>query len=382
MIFLILIKNINIFAPESIGTLDILISGEKIIHIDKNINIPSCFPEYTVINGDGLIALPGIIDLHIHISGAGGEDGFSSRTEELKYPDIVESGITTCVGLLGTDGSTRSMENLLAKAYSLEERGLTTLLWTGSYQIPLIPLTEDIKKDIIFIPKIIGVGELAISDHRGSHPSNYDLIKICSMVRNAGLISGKCGITHFHLGDGRDGLSPIINILNTSEIPTYNLLPTHINRNTPLFKESIDYCKKGGYVDITTGIRPDGDDVVDPPMAFKQLLENGCSLNNITMSSDSGGSMPIFESDGTLKSITTSPPTTNLDVFRDIVKDGFDISTAITPLTSSPAKLLKLKTKGNISVNFDADIILLDSSLNLKTLISRGNILYDNYKLS
>ncbi|MEF9934075.1 MAG: beta-aspartyl-peptidase [Clostridium sp.] len=382
MIFLILIKNINIFTPESIGVLDILISGEKIIHIDKNINIPSTFPEYTVINGEGLYALPGIIDLHIHISGAGGEDGFSSRTEELKYPSIVESGITTAIGLLGTDGSTRSMENLLAKAYSLEERGLTTYLWTGSYQIPLVPLTEDIKKDIIFIPKIIGVGELAVSDHRGSHPSTYDLIKICSMTRNAGLISGKCGITHFHLGDGKEKMSPIFNIVNNSEIPLYNILPTHINRNTPLFFESIDYCKKGGYVDITTGIRPDGDDVVDPPIAFKQLLESGCNVDNITMSSDSGGSMPIFEPDGTLKSITTSPPTTNLDVFRDLVRDGMDISTAITPLTSSPAKLLKFKNKGYISVGFDADIMILDNSLNLKSLIARGNILYDDYKLS
>ncbi|MEG1416922.1 MAG: amidohydrolase family protein, partial [Clostridium sp.] len=154
------------------------------------------------------------------------------------------------------------------------------------------------------------------------------------------------------------------------------------NRNTPLFFESIDYCKKGGYVDITTGIRPDGDDVVDPPIAFKQLLESGCNVDNITMSSDSGGSMPIFEPDGTLKSITTSPPTTNLDVFRDLVRDGMDISTAITPLTSSPAKLLKFKNKGYISVGFDADIMILDNSLNLKSLIARGNILYDDYKLS
>ncbi|MEG0371117.1 MAG: beta-aspartyl-peptidase [Clostridium sp.] len=379
---MILIKNIKTFAPQNIGEMDILIIGENITYISEDITLPiGNFPEYNTINGENLYALPGIIDLHIHFAGAGGEGGFKTRTNELSFQTIIESGITTCVGLLGTDGATRSMQNLLAKAYSLEEMGISTYIWTGSYQLPLTPLTNSIKSDIIFIPKIIGVGEVALSDHRSSHPNNHDLIHLASTARNAGLLSGKCGITHFHLGDGNEFLSPIKSIIENSNIPYSNILPTHINRNTPLFKECIDYCKSGGLVDITTGIRPNNDDVIAPSHALVTLLENGCNIDNITMSSDAGGSMPIFSSDGTLKSIDTSSPSTNLDVFRDLISMGVDISIAIKPFTSSPAKILKLNKKGHIKEGYIADIMLLDKDFNLHSLISQGKLIISNYSI-
>lgn len=381
---MILIKNITIYSPSPLGKKDILISGGRIVHIEENISIPKKnFPEHYVINGENLIALPGIIDLHIHIAGAGGEGGFSSRTPEMSFNNLILNGITTCVGLLGTDGITRSIENLLAKAASLEEKGLSTYIWTGSYQFPTKTLTGDIKKDIIFVDKIIGIGEIAISDHRSSNPSYNDLVTLASEARIAGLISGKCGITHFHLGDGKKMIESIDKIIEHSDIPYENILPTHINRNTPLFKKCIEYCKSGGYVDITTGIRPekaDVFDVVDPVDAYITLINSGCNIENITMSSDSGGSMPIFNESGELETISIGLPSSNLDVFRDLLKTGMGISEAIMPLTSTPAKLLKFNTKGVISNGFSADIMLLDKEYNLHSLLSNGNILVENYK--
>lgn len=378
---MIIIKNVNVYAPKPLGKKDIVIINNKIFCISENLSTLSIYSkDFKIIDGNNLIALPGIIDPHIHIAGAGGEDGFASRTQELSLNDLILNGITTCVGLLGTDGITRSMKNLFAKAKSLNESGLTTFLWSGSYQLPPQTLTGSIKQDIVFIDKIIGIGEIAISDHRGSNPTVQELIKIISETRMAGLLSGKCGVTHIHLGDGKSMLQDINAILNTTDIPSYNILPTHINRNSPLFKECVKYCKSGGYVDITTGIRPDNDDVVDPTDAFKTLLYEGCNIENITMSSDAGGSMPIFDDLGKLISITTSSPYTNLEVFKDLVKDNMDIETAISPFTSNTAKLLKFKDKGFIEEGYSGDIVLLDENFKLHSLIANGNLLVNNFK--
>lgn len=327
------------------------------------------------------MALPGIVDLHVHIAGAGGEGGFSTRTPEMSLTNLILSGITTCVGLLGTDGTTRSMGNLLAKAGALEEEGISTYLWTGSYQVPTRTLTDTARGDIVFINKVIGIGEIAISDHRGSHPSNNDLIHLISEARVGGLISGKCGVVHVHLGDGKSMLDPLNYVIEKSDIPFENILPTHINRNTPLFKESIKYCKLGGYVDITTGITPDGDDVVDPSIAYQALLDEGCNIENITMSSDSGGSMPIFDNSGNLKKISIGLPSTNLDAFKNLINSGLSIEKAIMPLTSNPSKLLKLHGKGHIKEGYCADIMIFDNNFNLHSLFSRGNIMINEYNI-
>lgn len=379
---MIIIKNVEIFAPESLGKKNILVSFDKISYLSSHIDIPNKnFPEVQIIDGDGLTAVPGLIDLHVHITGGGGEGGFTTRTPELKLTDFTLNGVTTCIGLLGTDGTTRSMGNLLAKARSLEEEGLSTLCWTGCYEMPTRTITDSARTDIIFVDKIIGVGEIAISDHRGSHPSDYDLIHLASEARVGGMIAGKCGVLHMHVGDGKKGLTPVFNIANQSEIPFENLLPTHINRNSLVYKQSIEYVKDGGYVDITTGIKPEGDDAVSAAEVYKTMLNEGISPYHITMSSDAGGSMPIFDENGKLLRISTELPSTNLDVIKECIIDkGISIEETLIPLTSSPAKILKLKNKGRIIEGYDADILLMDKKLNIHTVVCKGKIMVQDYK--
>ncbi len=60
------------------------------------------------------------------------------------------------------------MNNLLAKAYGLEEEGISSYIYTGSYEIPVKTITNSIKSDLMLIPKVIGVGEIALSDYRSS----------------------------------------------------------------------------------------------------------------------------------------------------------------------------------------------------------------------
>jgi beta-aspartyl-dipeptidase (metallo-type) len=378
---MILIKSVNVYDPASIGKKDILISSNKIVYISEKIDIPSNnFPDVEIIDGQNLIATPGIIDLHVHIMGGGGEGGYTTRTPELMLTNFTLNGITTCVGLLGTDGTTRNMAGLVAKARALDIEGTTTYLWTGCYEMPTRTLTDSARGDIVLVDKIIGIGEIAISDHRGSHPSESDLIHLASEARVGGMLSGKCGILHMHLGDGKEGISPLLNITQSSEIPFENLLPTHINRNRKLFEEAVEYAKIGGFVDITSGIKPEGDDAVHPVEAYKTLLENNISPYSITMSSDAGGSMPIFNNQGKLIKLGIGMPSTNIDIIRECVKAGIPLETALIPFTSSPAKLLKLYEKGSIQREFDADIILLDENLKPHTVISKGKIMVRDYK--
>lgn len=378
---MILIKNIEVFAPESLGKKNILILFDKIAYISPEINLPDKnFPEIKIIDGNGLIAAPGLIDLHVHIIGGGGEGGFTTRAPELSLTSLTTNGITTCVGLLGTDGTTRSMGTLIAKARSLEEEGMTTYCWTGCYEMPTRTITDSARSDIVLVDNIIGVGEIAVSDHRGSHPSENDLIHLASEARVGGMIAGKCGVLHMHIGDGKKGLIPVMDMVKDSEIPYDNLLPTHVNRNPLVYKQSIEYAKNGGFVDITTGIKPEGDDALYASDVYKTMLNEGISPYKITMSSDSGGSMPIFDKDGKLLKLTIGSPATNMDTIRENIEKGISIEESLIPLTSSPAKFLKLKNKGRIQENYDADLLLFDKKFQVNMVICKGQIMVENYK--
>lgn len=380
---MILIKNVEVFSPKSLGIKNVLILNDKISYISPQVDLPDKnFPEIKIIDGTGLILVPGLIDLHVHIIGGGGEAGFTSRAPELTLTNLTMNGITTCVGLLGTDGTTRSMGNLIAKARALEEEGMSTYCWTGCYEMPTRTVTDSARGDIVLVDKIIGVGEIAVSDHRGSHPSENDLIHLASEARVGGLISGKCGILHMHLGDGKKGLTPIINMVADSEIPYYNLLPTHVNRNPLVYKQSIEYAKNGGFIDITTGIRPESeeDESIYASEVYKTMLAEGVSPYNITMSSDSGGSMPIFDKAGKLINLTIGSPATNLQTIRECIDKGISLEESLIPLTASPAELLKLRNKGKIEEGFDADLLLLDKNYKPKMVICKGKIMAENYK--
>ncbi|MBV7276525.1 beta-aspartyl-peptidase [Clostridium sp. PL3] len=378
---MILIKNVEIFGPKSLGKKNILVLFDKIAYISSEINWPDKnFPDIKIVDGEGLIAVPGLIDLHVHIIGGGGEGGFTTRAPELMLTNLTTNGITTCVGLLGTDGTTRSMGTLIAKARSLEEEGISTYCWTGCYEMPTRTITDSARGDIVLVDKIIGVGEIAVSDHRGSHPSENDLIHLASEARVGGMISGKCGVLHMHIGDGKKGLIPVMDVVKDSEIPYDNLLPTHVNRNPLVYKQSIEYAKAGGFVDITTGIKPEGDDAVYASDVYKTMLNSGISPYKITMSSDSGGSMPIFDQKGKLLKLTIGSPSTNMDTIRECIEKGISIEESLIPLTSSPAKFLKFKNKGEIQEGYDADLLLLDKKLNIKMVLCKGQIMVQDYK--
>ena len=173
-----LLRGGHIFSPEDLGEKDILISGHKITAIADPDKIRIDGVQTQEINATGKIIAPGFIDSHVHILGGGGEGGPSTRAPEITIEDVIRCGVTTLIGCLGTDGITRHMESLLAKAMSLEIEGITTFIFSGSYEIPVNTLTGSVRSDLVLIQKVIGAGEIAVSDHRSAQPSFDDFAQL------------------------------------------------------------------------------------------------------------------------------------------------------------------------------------------------------------
>lgn len=375
---LILIKNAELYSPEYLGKQDILIGGTKILRIQKEVNVEADLR----IDASGLLAVPGIIDAHVHIAGAGGEGGPYTRTPEMPINLMIEGGLTGIVGCLGTDGMTRNLESVLMKVKAIREAGLNAWMYTGAYQVPTPTFFGDVGKDIALIDEIIGVGEIAISDHRSSWPSVQELRRIAAHARVGGMLGAKSGILNLHMGDAKNPFQPIEEVVKNSEISYKQFLPTHCNRNHSIFQDAKTYAKKA-YVDLTTSSYPFFSDVeIKPSLALKELLNSGVPEEHITFTSDANGSLPSFNNEGELVKLEIGKPDSILNEIRDAVFiEKLPITQVLKVATSNVAKILKLKNKGKLKLNFDADLLLLNKNFELEFVIANGNLLMDKTKV-
>ena len=372
-IMLILLKNATVYAPQLLGKKDVLTGGKTILAIADNIEAPAGVNIETI-DCTGLSLVPGLIDSHVHITGGGGEGGPSSRMPELQISMMLDAGVTTVIGCLGTDGITRSVESVLMKVKTIRAQGLSAWMYTGAYQVPTPTITGDIMRDITLIEEIIGVGEIAISDHRSSVPTIAELAKLTGHARVAGMIGGKAGIINMHMGDAKDPFRPLHDIVAISEFSYKQFIPTHCNRNDYIFEDAKEYGKIG-YVDITTSSYPYYmDEEIKPSKALKQLLESGVPLNHITFTSDGCGSLPGFDPEtGKLIKMEMGLPSSILREIKEaVLEDGISLEQALQVATSNPADILKLPGKGYIKEGFDADILILDSSFKIIHLLANG----------
>lgn len=371
----LLVRNGEVYDPQAKGKNDIVVVDESIYRIEQELSTDSFFGnDLRIVDAANCLVIPGFVDPHVHFNGAGGEGGPRFRTPPLQLSQFINAGITTAVGLLGTDGVTRSLRGLLQKARALEKEGITTRLFTGSYQVPSPTITGEIRNDIVLIKKVIGV-KIALSDHRSSHPSLNELKRIASEARVAGMLAGQGGIIHTHMGDEANGLSPILKVVEATDIPIEQFAPTHLTRSDELFQQAIDYGKKGGYVDLTAGD--------STSQAVATLLKNNVSIDKITISTDGGGSMPRFNEHGELEDITVAPLSSLLHVFKSMVTEAdVPLEHAVKMTSTNTTHQLKLSQKGHIKEGYDADLLVLDKeTFELKDVIAKGTLLMHDGKI-
>lgn len=370
---MLLIKNIEVYAPEKLGKRDLLITNGKISLIEENIEAFS--DKIQVIEGSGKKLIPGLIDNHVHITGGGGEGSFKTRVPEITLSKLIEGGITTVAGLLGTDSMTRSMENVIAKAKALKEEGVSAYAYTGSYGYPTVTISGSVKKDIVFIDEVIGT-KIALSDHRSPSVSDDELARLASDTRVAGMVSGKAGIVVAHMGDGRDGLEIINRVLEKTEIPISIIRPTHVNRREELLLESFDYAKRGGIIDLTCGMFQE----LSPTKVVERARKEGVPLENITISSDGYGSWSNYDEHGNLVEIGVASVSSLFEELQEIVKSlNWDLEDGLQFFTRNVARALNLQaSKGSIEEGKDADLLIIDKEINLLSVISKGKLMSEN----
>ncbi len=366
-----LLKNANVYAPEPIGKKDLLIVDETICRIADTIEGYEGLPDVETFDLEGKILAPGYIDLHVHITGGGGEQGPASRVPESQLSVFTTNGITTVLGLLGTDGITRSVENLVAKARALNDEGITAYTLTSAYGYPPITMTGSVEKDIMMIPPMIGV-KVAVSDHRSSNPTGEDLIDLATAARRAGLLSNTAGLVTMHMGSGKERLNPVFYVLDHSDVSPKNLLPTHMLRTPELIDDGVELVRRGGYMDCTAGCNPEELEY-HAGLIAELLSRDGVTADHVTLSSDAFGSQPRFNEEGECIGLTYASPKYLHLTIQSLVKRGIALEEALKLLTSTPAELLaKRGKKGCIAVGADADLLILGDDLAIDSVFARG----------
>jgi beta-aspartyl-dipeptidase (metallo-type) len=367
---LTILRHADVYSPEPLGLCDVLVAAGRVVALAPAL---PAFPRdlgVEEVDLGGRRLLPGLIDAHVHVTGGGGESGPASRVPPIGLSALSRAGITSVVGVLGTDGTTRSVAELVARTLGLREEGLSAWCYTGSYQVPPVTLTGSVRGDITFVDPILGVGELALSDHRSSQPTFDELVRIASDCHVAGLMSGKAGVLHLHLGDGPRGLALVRRALDETELPARVFWPTHINRNRRLFAEALELASRGCTVDVTAF--PADDDSYSADEAIARYLDAGLPPERITASSDGAGCLPTFDAEGRLIAMDIGRPGALFDALSALLARKVPLPTALLPFTRNVASLLRLSGKGRVAVGADADLLILDAEGSVAEVMVRG----------
>ncbi|MFL5493325.1 MAG: beta-aspartyl-peptidase [Gemmatimonadales bacterium] len=365
-------RNAELYDPEPRGRAHLLVAGERVVWVGTGVPALPGSLGVTEHDLEGRRVIPGLIDGHVHLTGGGGEAGPNTRVPPLGLSRMTSGGVTTVVGLLGTDDVVRTTAELVTVARGLNAEGLTAYCLTGGYHLPPMTVTGSVRLDIVLIDLILGVGELAISDHRSSQPTLDDLLRVAGDAHVGGLMADKAGIVHLHVGDGARGLELVRRALACSELPAAMFNPTHVNRRKALFDEALTLAQRGCTIDITAFPVDEGEDAWSAAEALLRYLDAGMPAAQVTVSSDGGGCLPSFDGEGRVKAFDVGRPSALGDTLQELLAGGHALERVLPAFTSNPARVLRLPRKGHLAPGADADLVVLDAEHRVADVMARG----------
>lgn len=365
----LLIKNARVFAPQDLGKNDVLMVNDRIVAVGQN--LAPQLPDLEILDASGKILTPGFFDQHIHVTGGGGEGGPSTRTPELVLSELISCGTTSVVGVSGTDYTTRSIPNLLAKVRALQTEGVSAWMYTSNYKYPATTLTDSIANDLFFVPEVIGV-KIALGDHRSSFPTAQQALAVLAEVRVGAMIAGKTGFLHIHTGNIPGAFEMYDEIL-AKGFPIKHIRPTHCGRIRHVFDSAVEFGKKGGWIDITTGASCCFD---HPAQAVIEAVGMGVDPTHITLSTDGHGSVPRFNEKGEMVGLGVGGVDGNLTETIRLISDcKMPIEQALLFTTKNVGDALGLKDQGRVEVGACANACLFTEDFNLTHVVARGRVM-------
>ena len=371
------IRGAEVYDPAPRGRMDLLLGGGRVLAMAPRLE-PGRGLDVRELRGEGRLLVPGYVDSLVHVSGGGGEGGFATRTPALAPAQALAAGVTTLVGALGTDDVTRSHADLLASCRALADHGISAFALTGSYRVPVRTLTGSVRDDLVLVPDFIGVGEIAIADHRGSQPNAEELARIAADARVGGLLAGKRGTVLVHVGDGEEGLALLHETSDRHHVPVAQWHPTHINRREGLLAMGPAWAARGGTLDLTTSTSDDllAAGEVPAAEALSTLLAEGVPPDAISLSSDGQASLPNFDGEGRLLGLEIADIGSLHAALAAAVRGrGLPLEQVLQTLTSTPAEVWGLRRKGRLAPGADADLLLLDATtLAIETVVAAGQV--------
>ena len=374
----------EVLAPDVLGARDLVIAGERIVAVvEPGIEISGL--EVEVVDLRGLTVAPGLIDNHVHVLGGGGGLGFASRAPELQTSQLTRAGITTVIGMLGFDATSKDMRALIAKTKAFKEDGISAYALTGAtLEHPVPTLTGRIRDDIAFVEEIIGVGEISVSELGYAYDSNGPGAQYIAEAATAGLLAGRLArkrgylclqVPPYHGAC----LKPVIAMLERTGLPIAQLLPSHVNQTDAYMADAILWAERGGFVDVGANYSPDNNfsRATPPAKAIVRLLEAGVPLARILLSSDGNGAPPKEEQREGQPAVANYMPLGALPATwrRLIVEEGLPPTDALRIVTSNVADATGLAQKGRIAAGLDADLVAFDDDWRIHTVLARGRVM-------
>lgn len=358
---LVLFKDGEIFSEGRFHEADLLVCCgkiEKIGRIDFS-SLKSTGLDIDVIDCKSHFIIPGLIDSQIHLAGGSGESGFLSQPPRILIEECIVGGITTTIGTIGTDTTTKTMSNLIASVKAFKEAGLSSYAYTGGYEIPPATITGRVRDDMIYVEEIIGLGEVAISDRRVPEPTADDLARVVVDAYVGGTLTNKAGVSRIHVGAGARKLKLIHEMSERHEVQFDHLYFTHMDRSRELLKEGVEIAHRGSFIDLDIHER-------DLGSWYKYYLDLNGPLGQLSFSTDAGACGPN-------------------ELWSEIqicaIKHNIKLEQLIPHVTSVPAAVLKLNNKGILGERKDADLIVTDKKdLNIEHVMANGQFFYRNQK--